>query len=396
MTAPVITMNKQKKELVQVKGGIPASAAKMLPTLWADRGYADFNDMEELGDKLLSQATRLQNMTDQLEEAIGNYRLTQKHIDHVEAMLADERRWGAREEFEEYQQMRAHWERGELYQRLKKPKHDHRGVLVNHVIRAEVVGCHVAGILAYCEFKPASEEAGEIFTAIMIEDIRAARPSASALESTCREIRRLDKFIRCTPKLPEVRALLEKHEQAWSDRHPDNIDPQNTRSELRDVLVRARLALIEQEEKARAAKIEAEAEAARKQAERLAAAEAEAERQKVDQERRNTELEEQAACRAAEAKAKALRQAEEAKAAAARAARRLAAAYPRGRRFANDYLSMPLNDQLREGIILYGCYLKSEMEGRVSFALGIFERRRGRRAWRQEWARGKFGLPIWA
>ena len=70
--------------------------------------------------------------------------------------------------------------------------------------------------------------------------------------------------------------------------------------------------------------------------------------------------------------------------------------YPRGRRFANDYLSMRLNDQLKEGIILYGGYLNSEMEGRVSFALGIFERRRGRRAWRQEWACGKYGIPIWA
>jgi hypothetical protein len=84
MTAPVITMNKQKKELVPAKGGVPASAAKMLPTLWAGRGYADFNDMEELGDKLLSQAKRLQNMTDQRHRAAD--------IPDSKSMSADETR----------------------------------------------------------------------------------------------------------------------------------------------------------------------------------------------------------------------------------------------------------------------------------------------------------------
>jgi hypothetical protein len=54
---------------------------------------------------------------------------------------------------------------------------------------------------------------------------------------------------------------------------------------------------------------------------------------------------------------------------------------------------MPLKDQLREGQILYSG--ASEL-CRISFALSIFERRRGRRAWREEWARGKHGIPIWA
>jgi hypothetical protein len=41
MTAPVVTMSKQKKQIVPVA---PASPATMLPTLWAGRGYADFDD----------------------------------------------------------------------------------------------------------------------------------------------------------------------------------------------------------------------------------------------------------------------------------------------------------------------------------------------------------------
>jgi hypothetical protein len=394
MTAPVITMSKQKKELVPVKAGPPASVAKMLPTLWVGRGYADFDDFEELGNTLSREGTRLRNMTYQLEEAIGNYKLTQKHIDHVDAILADEGRWASREYFEEYKQMWAHWERREQYEKLRKPKYDHRGVLVNEVIKAERVALQVAAMFA--PYNREDDEAGQIRAIVMIEDIRAARPSASALESTCREIRHTPKFIKYPPQIPEVRELLEKHGQAWSDRHPGNIDLESTKAELREVLAKAKQALIVQAEKARAAKAEAEAEAARKEAERLAVVEAEAERRKVEETRRNAEREEQAARRATEAKAEALRQAEEAKAAAARSARRIKAAYPRARRFADDYLSMPLNEQLREGKILYGGCLMSEEEGRVSFARGIFERRRGRRAWRREWVRTRFGLPIWA
>jgi hypothetical protein len=203
-----------------------------------------------------------------------------------------------------------------------------------------------------------------------------------------------------------MRALLKKYEDKWFDRHPDLLDPENSEAALREALAQARVALIEQDERARVAKIEAEAAAARKEAERLAAAErekveaeaeaeqrkieaeAEALRQKVEEARRHAEADALIAQRAAEAKAQALR---EAKA----AARRFEAAYPRGRRFADEHPSMPLNDQLREGRILYGASLASKDDSRVSFALGIFERRRGRRAWRQEWARGKYGIPIW-
>jgi hypothetical protein len=374
MTAPVITMSKQKKELVPVKAGPPASVAKMLPTLWAGRGYEDFDDFESLGDKLLSQAARLQNVINRLEEAIGNNRVTQDHIDYVEQELA--KHWSSREDIAEYQQMWDYWEHRELYEKLKKPKYNHKEVLVNEVIKAQRVALQVAGL--YADYNLADDEAGQIRATVMVEDIKAARPSAPALESTCREVRRTENYIKFPPKVREVRELLAKHEDAWADRHPDNIDPENTKAELREVLAKAKQALIVQEEKARVA----EAELARREAERVAAAEAEAERRKVEQARRNAELEELNARRVAEAEGQR----------ATEAAIALCVENHGGTAALNSHSAA------LEGLL--GSLDASQYTGadvyRVSYALGVFEMRRELRAWEQAWARNRFGLPIWA
>jgi hypothetical protein len=185
-----------KTELIKIE---PANIAEMLPVLWAGRGYADFDDFERLADTLMRKARWLENATEQIDEAIEKGRLTQKHIDFVEKATADD--WlKSNCEVEEYERAWNHWNRDELYEKLKKPKCDHRGVWVSRVIKAEVVGLQVAGMLACCGSNSASEQTGEIPTTILIEEIRGARPSALALESTCREIRRLEKYIKYPPK----------------------------------------------------------------------------------------------------------------------------------------------------------------------------------------------------
>jgi hypothetical protein len=236
MNARIVAMSK-KKELV------PVSAAKMLPTLWAGRGYADFDDFEGLGETLVHQVRSIEKIAEQLEEAIEKGNVTQRHIDIAEEALASWR-WSDSADFEEYKQMFKYWERDELYQKLKKPKCDHLGGLVSYAIKDEVVGWHVAGLLANSSFNPASAEAGQIFTTTLIEEIKRARPSASAIESTCREIRRSEKFIKYPPKIPEVLALLLKHEKAWSDRNPESssVDLEYSKDELREVVARAKQA----------------------------------------------------------------------------------------------------------------------------------------------------------
>jgi DNA repair exonuclease SbcCD ATPase subunit len=381
MTTPVVTMNKQKKQLVPVKGGAPASAATMLPTLWAGRGYEDFDDFERLGDKLRRQAESIEKMIEHLEERIRNHSVTQKLINGIQESLD----WLSPrfEEFEEYQKMWDYWDRDELYEKLKKQRCNHKGVWVSRAIRSEIVGYQFAGVLGHSNFNPVSDEAGAIFTTCVIEAIKAARPSALALESACREIRGDVKYIKYPPKTPEWRTFLAKHEDAWGDRHPECIDLQGLKDRPQKLIEKAKQALIVQEEKARAAKIEAEAEAARREAERLAAAEAEAGRQKVEEARRNAELEEQAARRAAEAKAEAERKREMEEAIAQ-------CVYNTG---GTDALN---SSSTLEGLleINYAQFCEAE-SCLVAYALGVFEMRRDLCAWRRVWEHNKFGLPIW-
>jgi hypothetical protein len=210
-----------KNNLVKIE---PANIAEMLPVLWAGRGYADFDDFERLADSLLHKVRWLGSVIRQINEAIEKGSLTQTKIDHMEKAITGDWLFKTQCEVEEYEQSWNYWDREELYEKLKKPKRNHCDVWVNRVIKAEVVGLQVAGVLACCGSNSASEQAGEISTTILIEVIRGARPSALALESACREIRLTEKFIKYPPKIPEVLAILEKHEEAWSDRDPECVE----------------------------------------------------------------------------------------------------------------------------------------------------------------------------
>jgi hypothetical protein len=68
-----------------------------------------------------------------------------------------------------------------------------------------------------------------------------------------------------------VRALLAKHEEAWSDRHPECFYLEDQKGELQKAIASAKQALVIQEEKAKVARAEAEAEAARRKVEEEAA-----------------------------------------------------------------------------------------------------------------------------
>jgi hypothetical protein len=50
---------------------------------------------------------------------------------------------------------------------------------------------------------------------MLIEEIVAANPSASALEATCRQIRRTLRF---APTIAELLGVLRQQHEAWSDR----------------------------------------------------------------------------------------------------------------------------------------------------------------------------------
>jgi hypothetical protein len=247
---------------------------------------------------------------------------------------------------------------------------------------------------------------------MLIEEILAKNPRASELESACRHIRRDEKY-KFPPAISEVLKVIKEQERRWSPRWQagaDEDDDEHTGMPWMFSVLES--SLRKAEEMVEKHKAETEAEAARNRAQieanearRKAEAEAKEARRKAEAEAEAARIQAEAAREVAEFEAEQARILAADKAAEAAEARRkieaqaqamldMQAAYIRGRNFADEWPSMPLKNQLREALIIYGCG-SMRLQCRITFVLGVFERRRELMAWRQEWARGKYGLPIW-
>jgi hypothetical protein len=77
-------------------------------------------------------------------------------------------------------------------------------------IRRQFVGDKIGFLIG--SFPNAGPHNPEIYVAMLIEEIVAANPSASALEATCRQIRRTATFV---PTLAEVLKILREQETFW-------------------------------------------------------------------------------------------------------------------------------------------------------------------------------------
>lgn len=115
------------------------------------------------------------------------------------------------------------YEREELYEEMKEPRCDLLGGYHSDVLTRRVVSEQVAMLIG--SFPNANPHSSEVYVPMLIEEIIAANPRASALESTCREIRRTKTFL---PAIAEVLKVL--REQAERLKHlwlmKDDLDMQ--------------------------------------------------------------------------------------------------------------------------------------------------------------------------
>jgi hypothetical protein len=275
-----------------------------------------------------------------------------------------------------------------------------------------------------------SEEAAKEWAQMLVEHVLARNPTACELESACRKL--IDNGKPFRPEIPEILAVLKAEQSIWFER----------KRAIRDVESVYKL-VIEAIPKAKAAAEKHKADEEAKAARYRAATEA-------SFARRRLEAEVEAACKEAEAE-EALWKAEEKYEASRRSTghayyaqyvwlkealkdvksgfkrdehviscaiglyeeRRKLRAWEREaelealRQRDHEALSQHAystgeNDALNppstlEGLLKLNAANYSRAESYlVSYALGVFEMRRELRAWRQAWARSKYGLPIWA
>jgi hypothetical protein len=189
MTAP------QKKVMP-----LNAIAPKSAPTAPA-RAYRDFDDLAHAADTLMKWAAD-EWAAQEKDEEIPDWRRVS-----VNAI---------RNELGQYEALGEFFERDELYDIGKRLPRYYKGddcpVWCDHQLKRKVVAEQVAMLIG--SFPTGTPSAPEVYTKLMIEEIIAANPSAMALESTCRQIRRTKTFL---PAISEVLEALREHEKRWSD-----------------------------------------------------------------------------------------------------------------------------------------------------------------------------------
>jgi hypothetical protein len=179
---------------------------KVTPALpQQQRPYRDFDDYAAAGK-------RVDRLFNKLWEGIGD--------------IQDQDRRPTAEELERYTQLGSRldaashefragykvFEHEDLYQETKTAKPNLLGHHTPFQIRRQVAGDKVGFLIG--SFPNAGPHNPEIYVAALIEEIIAANPSASALEATCRHIRRTATF---APAVPELLKVLREQETLWDD-----------------------------------------------------------------------------------------------------------------------------------------------------------------------------------
>jgi hypothetical protein len=179
---------------------------KLTPALpQQQRPYRDFDDYAAAGK-------RVDRLFNKLWEGIGDIedqdrRLTVEELEqytHLGSRLD-----AALHEFRAGYRV---FEHEELYQETKTSKPNLLGHNTPFQIRRQVAGDKIGFLIG--SFPNAGPHNPEIYVAALIEEVAAANPSASALEATCRHIRRTATF---APAVPEVLKVLREQQTLWDD-----------------------------------------------------------------------------------------------------------------------------------------------------------------------------------
>jgi hypothetical protein len=157
-----------------------------LPAVKAKREYFEFDAYAEVAQQLAK------NGDDTFEGDVRN--------SHDDLMRL----------YREFDAGRSFFERDELYRTRKPRRQNLLGCWCEHEITRRVVSEKISLLIG--SFPNAGPHNPETYMGMMIEEVIAANPSASALEATCRELRRTKNF---APSIAELLKELRRQAEQW-------------------------------------------------------------------------------------------------------------------------------------------------------------------------------------
>lgn len=178
----------RKKKSAALTANAPTVKSAKVPAVKAKGEYFEFDAYAEAGRIMLSRIDDL--------------------MEHKRVFLVDDlQHW-----YDEFAAGREVFERDELYRERKTSRPNLTGCWTLREITRRVVTEKVGLLLA--SFPNASPGNGEGYVGMLIEEIVAANPSASALEATCRELRRSKNF---APSIAEMLKELRTQTESWDE-----------------------------------------------------------------------------------------------------------------------------------------------------------------------------------
>jgi hypothetical protein len=157
----------------------------------------DVREIFVLEDALASVDDDVKNLSKDMRERLDRLRFTTPQT--------------LRSLYVEFAKGRQFYERDELYREPKKIRRDLTGTKQRREITPRVISEKISLLIgSYWNAQPHDPQR---YMAMMVQEILAANPRASALEATCREWRRTQKF---APNPAEILPMLRKHAEIWN------------------------------------------------------------------------------------------------------------------------------------------------------------------------------------
>jgi hypothetical protein len=182
---------KATAKAMPLKAGVPMVKSPKVPAVKAKVAYRVFDDVEHLADVIVRRFVGLEKSDPDAAEWMP---MLQQFFDAVE-----------------------YFERDQLYEQTKdlrrrtvgRTEHNTYATPLSRRVVSEQVSLLIGGF-------PNTGSVGspEVYTKMLVEEIIVANPSAMALESVCRQLRRTKTFL---PAIAEVLEVLGYRQSFWDD-----------------------------------------------------------------------------------------------------------------------------------------------------------------------------------
>jgi hypothetical protein len=201
--------NNNKSKSAPAKSNVAVIKSAPVPANQQPRDYMEFDRFDELGGNLAWNYGYLCKLTDELEAALEEGKGVNSDL-----LRRGERELELRPSYEKkvarYQALVSYYERDELYDRVVEEDSGRE----RWQIKASVVSEQMALLIG--SFPNAGPHSPEVFTKMLLEEVRARKPSAAHLEAACRALRRTKNFV---VTIAEVLKAIDDAEGKWSGRN---------------------------------------------------------------------------------------------------------------------------------------------------------------------------------